>query len=112
MMMNSFRQNDVRARRRLMSATVLIIIVFLLDVLSGGRLRGEIRIASARLWYWGTVIAYVIPGSGVLATRHALEMQNQSLRAQIIGLEQKAASADALQQELDQLKKLENVAAT
>ncbi len=109
--MNSYRQSNVkRDRRRLFWGTALVVIIFIIDGISGGNLRGAVRLGGANVWSVGTHAGDAIFGSGFFSTRRALEEENQSLRGEISELQMRAAAFDVLREENAALQGLVHLA--
>jgi cell shape-determining protein MreC len=109
-MMNSYQRNE--GRRRLFAASVLVIFLFVADILSGGKIRNEIRAGAAVVSRLGGGIVSSIAGSGVFASKRALQAQNQSLAEEVSQLEERAAAYDVAQQENAQLQAIVHLAQT
>ncbi len=104
-------QREDRGRSRLMYATALFIIIFLLDLVAGGRLRAAVREPASYVYEAFSHIGQVIVSSGVFATRHALEEENAQLRGQLISYKQKDSVYAAMQDENERLRTLEGLPA-
>lgn len=93
-------------RRGLLSATMLVAALLVLDVVTGGAVRAQVRFAGAV----GTRVlasAGDSIGHGVAFFFHSpLRAQNQALTAELARLSERAGKADALQQENDELRAL------
>jgi len=96
---------------RLVAATAVVILVILLDILSGGKVRAEIRAGAATLSRWSSALGSHVWGSGIFTSRAALESQNAVLAAQLSDLSESAGMAATLQQQNDQLRALVHLAA-
>ena len=106
-MMNSYRQN--KGRRRLLIATVCVVLIFLVDILSGGALRALVRTGVRPIWGAGSGIVSGIFNSGFFSTRRALERENALLREQLTQSEARAAGYQALKDEHEALQGLLHV---
>lgn len=101
-----------RARRRLLVATIVVLLVLLGDVLSGGALRATTRSAVSGMWRLGASVRGAIGGSGMLSTRASLASENAELRASLTSYQLKAAGYDVLRNENDTLRALLGLATT
>ncbi len=111
-MMNSFQRNKhAGGRQRLLAATVLVLIVFILDILSGGRVRNLVRSASAGVWSAGSGIMHGIGSSGFFSSRRTLQSENDALRKQVAELQENANGFLVLKDENDSLRSLVHIAA-
>lgn len=108
-MMSSFRQN--KGRRRLWAATVLVLLLFGADIISGGALRARIRAFSAGISVHGGALISRIAGSGFFSSRASLAAQNRSLAEQLQQYEERASAYSALEEENAQLRALVGLAA-
>ena len=109
-MMNSYRQNNTSARR-LLAVTSLVIFLFVADVLSGGKIRFELRTLVGVVTPWLTKVSTTIAGSGVFSSRAVLEAQNRSLTDELAQFEERAGGYDVLKAENEQLRALTHLAA-
>lgn len=98
-------------RRRLLAATVLAIVLIVLDTLSGGGVRSLVRTASSSLWLGTENVRTMITESGYFTTHRSLARENAALRALVAKHEEKAASYDALASENAQLRAALNFSA-
>lgn len=109
-MMSSYRRSERHGR--LWAATALVVFLFAVDLLSGGRVRGLVRGGAAALSQVSRGAISSITGSGFFSGRRSLETQNRTLTAQLAQYQEKAAHADVLQAENDQLRALVRLAET
>lgn len=107
--MNSFRPNNT-GYRRLWAATLLVALLFCIDVFSDGVIRREVRTASIALSGWGSTFSQTIFGSGFFSSRASLAAQNRSLTEQLAQYEERAASYAVLQEENAQLRDMVQLA--
>lgn len=107
--MNSFRRSS-DTKRRLWAATALVVFLFLVDVLSGGKIRAEVRAGSAIVARWGETSARTIFGSGFFSSRASLSAQNRSLTEQLQQYEERASAHVVLQEENAQLRDIVHLA--
>ncbi|MDO8576507.1 MAG: rod shape-determining protein MreC [bacterium] len=101
--MNSYRQNK-SPHRRLFALTVLVIFLFLLDVLTGGSVRHQLRGGAVVLGRWSSYVGASFAGSGVFKTRAALEAQNRSLAEELAQYEERAGAYEVLRAENGELR--------
>jgi cell shape-determining protein MreC len=99
-------------RRRLFFATLFVLVLVLLDLLSGGKVRALARNAASSVWDVGSRAWSGISGSGYLSSRASLEAQISTLRDQLQQAQGQAATADVLQQENDALSRMTHLAQT
>lgn len=114
--MNWYRQNSAfrergrkTGRRRLIAATALIILLILIDIVTGGRVRELSRGVNASLWNAGSGFWQVVGDSAVLRTKRSLEAENGALRERIARLEEASAGIGALREENEALRSLVKV---
>lgn len=105
--MNLYRHSKKRSRAPFILATTLVILVFLIDAVTGGSIRGLLHEGAVRLWSVGG-------GSGALfsnffSTRKALREENKTLREENSQLKIYAAAFGVLKQENEELRTLANL---
>lgn len=100
--MNSYRQNN--ARKRLLFATAVVIVLYVIDAASGGSVRALARVAGSALWKWGVSAAQIASGSGYFSSRRALESENAMLKEQLARLEERSAAYQVLLSENNALR--------
>lgn len=108
MMRNSYQQN--KGRRRLLLATVFVIVVFVADVLSQGSARDAARSGAANMWAVGASTGGKILDSGLFSTRRALEKENKTLREELTQIKMRVATFDILKSENESLRLLTHLA--
>lgn len=101
-----------RARGRLIAATVLLVLIFILDAILGGPVRGALRGAVAALWSATSSVRLSITDSGYFASHRALARDNELLREQLASAQEDAAAYQGLKQENDDLRGLLHLAST
>lgn len=109
LMMNSYRPNKFNSTRRLLAATVLVITLLGIDLLSGGVIRHGARAGASALWKWSSRVGDAIARSGFLSSRRALESQNRALMEEVARAQERAAGYDAQKAENDELRALVNL---
>ena len=102
-MMNSYRQNK-SPHRRLFAFTALVLFLFLVDVLTGGSVRHQLRGGAVVLRKWSAYIGGSVAGSGLLSTRASLEAQNRSLAEELAQYEERAGAYEVLRVENEELR--------
>ncbi len=112
--MNSYRPNNVsgrKGRRRLIAATVFVVVAFLVDGVSGGYIRGLIQSGAVSVWSAVAGAGQSIKGSGVLSTRRGLENENAVLRNELTEIRLRAAAFEFLKKENDELRAITRMVA-
>ena len=107
--MNLYRQNNRRGRRATQTATVLVIVLYFFDVLSGGLVRNVVRGASAPVYQIVASVFSRVDMIGAFSSRAALARENVRLENQIIALTAKAETVEILRQENAHLQALLNM---
>lgn len=97
-------------KRRLIAVTVLVVLILLVDAVSGGTVRSEVRYAAAAVSRWTASVNQAVWGSGIFTSRSSLEAQNRTLTAQLSYLSERAGQADLLQKENAGLRALVHLA--
>lgn len=108
MMTNSFRPN--RQYRRLWAAAILALVLFCIDSVSGGVVRGEVRAAGIALSGWTETVSRALFGSGYFSSRASLTAQNRSLSEQLAQYHERAAAYAVLQEENAALRDMAHLA--
>ncbi len=85
-----------KGRRRLLYATVLVLLIFGIDIVSGGVLRDTARSMSSYLWRAVSTVDRRTEASGTLSTRARLARENATLRSENQKLREQAAFSDVL----------------
>ena len=109
-MMNSYRRNN-SAGRRLLYATILVIFIFLVDVVSGGKIHQALRSTAASISRSVSGIGSSIAGSGFFTSRASLEAENRSLREELAQYQERAAGFAVLEAQVAQLQSAAKLAA-
>lgn len=91
-------------RRRLLAVTALVIVLILLDLITGGSVRSLVRSMTASLWAGTERVRSSITNTGYLSSRRALAEDNATLRTENMSLREKAAAHDVLLAENEQLR--------
>jgi cell shape-determining protein MreC len=104
-------QKEDRGRSRLLYATFLIIIIFLLDLVAGGRLRSGVRLGASYVYVSLAQVGDSITGSGFFGSRASLEAENSKLRSELTSYQQKDGVYAAMQDENTRLRTLVGLAA-
>ena len=93
-------------------ATVLALVLILIDFISGGKVRGAIRDLASKTWSMGAVVEHSLFQSGYFSTRSSLESQIRALQDMAALYQEKAASYDALQAQYAELSQMNHLAAS
>jgi cell shape-determining protein MreC len=91
-------------RRRLLALTALVVLLLLIDLITGGGVRGLVRSVTASVWASTERARLNISESGYFSSRRALADDNARLRAEVALLREKAAAHDVLESEVAQLR--------
>lgn len=91
-------------KRRLLVATVLVCLIFVADLVSGGSIRHGLRAFAVVISNWSARAGNAIGGSGFFSSRASLAAENRSLTEQLAQYEERAGGFDALKAENDQLR--------
>lgn len=94
-----------------MYATALIVILFLLDLIAGGRLRSLVRLGASYVYISLTHIEESLGASGFFSSRHALEAENAQLRSELSQYHQNDAVYVAMLAENARLRTLVGLSA-
>jgi rod shape-determining protein MreC len=105
------RGTHSRKKSRLVATTILVVVLFLIDVISGGKLRASVRVFGSMISTWSGQAGATFTGSGFFTSRAALESQNRTLSEQVAQLQGRAAALSAVQEENDQLRAIVHLAA-
>lgn len=97
--------------RRLIAATVLVALLFLIDSVSGGKVRNEVRAFASFVSVHTSGMMHAALRSGFFSSRAALEAKNQTLEDELALLKERAAGYDAIKAENEQLRALVHLAA-
>ncbi|MCR4325859.1 MAG: rod shape-determining protein MreC [Patescibacteria group bacterium] len=109
--MDRYYRAPKRGRRRLMAATALVILILIADVVSGGYVRGQVRLVASVVSGWGSALMRGVASTGFLQSSASLKAENRALKIQVAQLSERAASAEALKRENDALRELARLAA-
>lgn len=97
-------------RTRLIIATVLVLVVFVGDSLSGGLLRSWMRSAVLSISNASSAAGAAIVTSGIFASNHALELQNQDLKLKLASYEARDTQIAVNEQQRNELEALAHIA--
>ena len=103
-------QNAAAGRRRLVSATIIVIGLFAVDIATGGAIRSIVRTAAVSVSSVFHTIDTHIEEGGYFTTHAALASQNQALKAQVAALEEQAALSTSLQAQVTALSAMAHLA--
>ena len=105
--MNLYLQNERKtARRRLIGATVVVIFLLSIDILTGGYVRSIVRSAAGVVLNAGSSTSSFLQASGVLSSRRALQIENNSLREELTQLQLRLAEYRVLKDENVELREI------
>ncbi len=96
--------------KRLFYATILVVVIFLLDILSGGHLRSGVRVIGATVWGVGTTGWSGFLDTGLFSTRRKLQIENDALKAQLLVYQNRDSAYLAMRDENSRLQELSHVA--
>lgn len=99
-------QGNRGGRRRLAYATVLVLVILAMDMLSGGAIRSLVQRSFSAVWTASATARAAVVDSGFFAMRSSLAKENRSLREQLDVSTQKAAGYESLRQENEILRSL------
>ncbi len=98
------------SKKRLWAATLLVIVLFLLDIVSGGKIRHAVAAGAVNISGRVSGIGSAITGSGFFSSRASLQAQNQALSDELAQYQERATGFAALQAENDQLRAITHLA--
>jgi cell shape-determining protein MreC len=113
--MNDFKyrgRSTTIGRRRLLIATLFVVLLFLIDIVTGGKIRALVRDAVSGVSGAFSHIAGNVINHGYFETHAALAAQNAALQAQVNSLEEQVALSNALQSQVASLQSLVHLAQT
>jgi len=99
-------------RRRLFFATILVIVIVLLDLVSGGKVRSAVREGASAIWSAGSRAGEAISASGFFSSRHALEGQISALQQELAQSQAQTAAFAVVQAENASLTQMVHLAQT
>lgn len=107
----SYRDDHVGiGRRRLIIATIVVVAIFGVDLVTGGAVRAIVRSGAVKVSLVFHAVGARIDAGGYFATHAALASQNEALQAQVSSLEERAALATALQAQVTALSAMAHLA--
>lgn len=112
---NGFRSSSVSSKRRrggLFLATLLAVLIVLLNIATGGKVSALVRDAVAPIENVGMKLGMGIGRSGFFSSRTSLESQIAALQGEVQQNQLQAAAYTALQQQNQSLSSLEHLAQT
>lgn len=110
--MNLYRQNKKTGNRRLFYATILAVVLFFADFVSGGSLRSLVHMTSGYLYSVGTSLKEDITQSGIVTSRASLTWANKSLQSQLDKYQEDEAAYMVLLVENKELRSIVHLATT
>ena len=87
-----------------MFVTVIVVCIAIIDRYTGNSIGMMLRGVGAKAWTAGSGVVHSIAASGFFSSRRSLVAENDSLRAQLAVLQEKAASYDVMKDENDSLQ--------
>jgi cell shape-determining protein MreC len=103
-------QREDRGRSRLLYATALIIIVFLLDMVAGGRLRAAIRTPVSYVYLSLESARDTLLLNGIFSSKLALQEENTRLKSELSDYRTKDALYAAMKEENERLHSVSGLA--
>ena len=97
-------QQKNTGRGRLLYLTILFLVIFLLDMASGGKIRTLAQVVNSGIYQSWTSAARNITESGFFATRHTLELENASLREALAQFQSRDSAYRAMEDENARLR--------
>ena len=98
-------------RRRLVIATIVVIALFLVDMVTGGAVRAIVRAGAVKVSLLSHAIGMRIDAGGYFSTHAALASQDLALQARVATLEEQAALSSSLQAQVASLSTMAHLAA-
>ncbi len=109
----SYRERNAgTGRRRLLLVTIFVIVLFLVDMVTGGSIRAIVRDANARISLAARAIGMTIASNGYFTSHAALASQNVALQARVATLEEQIVLSASLQQQVTTLSEMAHLATT
>ncbi|MBI5003605.1 rod shape-determining protein MreC [Candidatus Kaiserbacteria bacterium] len=102
-MMNLYRRTNSGTKRRLVMATLLVAVLFAIDLLSGGKVHSLAQNITGDVSGTTVRVFQALKDSGFFRTRASLAAQNQDLQTTIARYQAQADAYKALKEENDQL---------
>lgn len=106
-----YSREDNLDRRRLIAATVLVVLILIADMVTGGQIRTLVRGAAIRAWSATQGIISWVESTGFIATKHQLAAANTALETRLARYQDQEANVAALQQQNEDLQRLVHLAA-
>ena len=99
-------------QRRLLAATALVIVLVILDLLSGGKVRSVLRDAAGLIWGAGSHVELAISRSGYFSSRRSLENQISALQEELQEAHTQAAAFSVVEAQNQELSVITHLAAS
>jgi cell shape-determining protein MreC len=109
---NRSHRTERRARGQLVVATIVVIFIAFLDVVSGGAVRSLARVASAKVYDGGAAVSDRIGLGSFFRSRGSIIAENDALKNDIARLQDQIAANAALRSENEQLRAFTHLAQT
>jgi len=97
-------------RRKLMYATLLVLVLFILDSVSGGSVRALLQRSVSRVWTASAQMRSAVFDTGYFSSHRSLATENASLRSQLDRSAEDAAAYEVARQENELLRALMHLA--
>jgi len=97
-------------RRRLIMASVLVVLIFAVDIFTGGAVRNDLRFVLSPVMRVAGSIWRNVADNGYFLDRRSLEARIQQLQDQLSHMQQDEANFSVLKQQDEQLKSLVHLA--
>lgn len=102
-MMNLYRRNS---GSRSGIATILVLVIVAVDVVSDGKVREVVRVPSSALWQIVAEVPTRIGATGFFSSRRSLAAENAALRRELADLKERSATLSVLAAENEELRSL------
>lgn len=100
----------MKARRRLLIATLVVLLALVFDLASGGMVRGAARVAASAVWSAGSAASGAIFGSGFFSSKRGLEAKIEALQQELTAQQALTGRLEVLERENTQLRAMVNFA--
>jgi cell shape-determining protein MreC len=97
-------------RRRLLVATAVVLVIFAIDLVSGGSLRSIVRVSFSGIWNATAHVREAVLGSGYFSSHRALASENARLRNEIAQLQEDTAALTLVRAQNTQLSSMTHLA--
>lgn len=94
------------SRRRLIVASIAVVLVLFIDTYTGQHLRAGVRSIGTGVWNATSHVRSSIRNTGYFSTHRSLAEENAALRAEIELMHERASGYDSVKQENDELRRM------